>query len=162
MFCVSKINVIEDVALISFNKGATDINLLSEIFDLFAKAQINVDMISQTASQGKMVNLSFTVPGECLGKALELIAKFKDTHPSVKPLVRGGNSKIALYGEDMRRTYGVAAKAFRSIVNQDIEICMITTSETDISLLVANSDLENALDALSKEFEVESEPYTTL
>jgi aspartate kinase len=53
----------------------------------------------------------------------------------------------------MRGKPGVAAKVFRASASANSDIRMITTSETDISLLVVKVDVENTLTSIKKAFE---------
>jgi len=57
---VSKLTVTEDVALVTFNKLPADHKLIAGILDEFSKAEMNIDMISQTTSQGG--DISFCSP----------------------------------------------------------------------------------------------------
>ena len=52
----------------------------------------------------------------------------------------------------MVNSSGVAARVLSALAESSIEISMITTSELDISLLVHESDVDNALQALNKTF----------
>lgn len=152
---VSKLSLTEDVTMITFNKAPANLDFAAEIFELFAKEEINVDMISQIATTRSETALSFTVPGDSLGKVLEIIARFQSQHPSVKPLVSSENCKISLFGAEMPNLYGVAARALRALADAGEDVLMITTSEVDISVLIPNSGLGAALDSLKQAFGVE-------
>ena len=154
MHGVTKLSVMEDISLITFHKTPTDLLFMTEVFELFAARGINVDMISQTAAQGFFCSLSFTVPGHLVISTLEAVGKCAHAHPDIKPLVSSGNSKISLFGEEMRDLPGVAAKALRVLLQAGIDIRMITTSEVDISVLVSDVDLPAAVDALEMAFEL--------
>ncbi|MEM1483882.1 ACT domain-containing protein [Oscillospiraceae bacterium PP1C4] len=154
---VSKITVCEDVALVTFHKVSSDLKLIADIFSDFAKAQINIDMISQTAPQGHYIDISFTLQSEQLIKVLELVNKFRETHAKLKPMVSNGNCKIQLYGEEMCEMCGVAASAISAISETDVELTLITTSEVDISLLVTQPHCSEAVEALEKKFGVSAQ-----
>ena len=72
-------------------------------------------MISQTAPQSGAINTSFTAPAEDLPKLMELIGSFHRRHPEIQTLVSSGNVIISLYGDEMRHTPGVAAKAISTV-----------------------------------------------
>ena len=81
---VSKITVTDDVALLTFHNIPNDWKILSQIFTGLADAQVNLDMISQTAPQGHQIDLSFTLRAGQLVEVLGLINRFKETrrkHP---------------------------------------------------------------------------------
>lgn len=149
---VSKISVTEDVCLISFNNIPRDLSVTSQIMTEFAVQDINIDMISQSAPIGESANVSFTVQSEDLVRALSIIQRFREQHPSVRPIVSSGNCKVQLYGEEMRSMPGVAARAFSVVSSITNEIMLITTSEVDISILIAQHELSSVLEALKQHY----------
>ena len=77
-------------------------------------------------------------------------------HFFAEPLAKtGASDKVQLYGEEMRTRPGVAAQAFTLVSEQNADVRLITTSEVDISLLIADHDLPAVLEALQQHFEVE-------
>ena len=130
-------------------------DLLSEqIYEALADAGINIDMISQTTIMGDFVTLSFTLGAESLGEIMTLANSIREKHPTLKPIIKGGNAKIWLYGEDMANYVGVGAQAFSALQEKGIDVIMITTSEVDISILVDDESAEEALTALKQSFEL--------
>ena len=154
---VSKISVCDEIALVSFQRIPSDIATLASIFTRLANAKVNLDMISQTAPQGHLIGLSFTLRSEQLVEVLELINQFRETHPDIKPMVSNGNCKIQLYGEEMREMYGVAASAIEAISEIDAELTLNSTGEVEISLLVPKSSCDAAVKALEEKFSVKPE-----
>lgn len=155
MFGITRIDAIEEVALVSFNDIPLDIPLLADIFTGFSNADINIDMISQTAPVGERVSISFTCMESDMVKVLALSKELQAKYPKIRPMVSSGNTKIQLYGEEMRETPGVFAKLLESLVGLELEIRAITTSEVDISLLVPEARQEQALTAVRTGFRVE-------
>lgn len=151
---ISKISVTEEVALMTFNNIPRDLGLISNIMQDFSAKGINIDMISQSAPVGTQANVSFTVDSEDLVKALEVANRFREKNPSIRPLVSNGNCKIQLYGEEMRETPGVASNVFQIVSHISSEVMLITTSEVDISILIAQHDMNEVLTALQEAFSV--------
>ena len=145
---IERITVSESVALITLHKSPVDIHFIATVFSLIAEADINVDMISQTAPLGGEISISFTIHDEDLTKVLNLSAKLREAAQDVKMIVSNGNAKISLYGEKMRDLPGIAAQAFGRIASTNADVRLITTSEVDISILVTQSDLQTVLEAL--------------
>ena len=154
---VSKLTLSEDISVITFNHLSADPTGLAKILNQFAQAQINIDMISQTARNSGTISLSLTVFAQDLLKALSLCNRLKDTVPGLRPLVSSGNCKLQLYGDEMRTMHGVAAKAIDTIASSGAEIYLITTSEVDISVLVSRDKAFEAVTALEKAFQVSCE-----
>ena len=154
MYGVTRIDVCEDVTLISFNNIPLDTPLLSEIFTGFAREDIVIDMISQTAPVGDNVNISFSCMDSDMVKILRLSRELQAAYPGIKPLVTSGNCKLQLYGEEMRHTPGVFAKMLSALSGLTVELKQITTSEVDISLLVLASQREEIFAALKEAFQI--------
>lgn len=154
MYGVDKITVTEDVSLITFGKIPADLKLISSIFKTFSQADINIDMISQAAPRGDATGVSFTVNSEKLVRVLELVNRFREEQPAIKPLISDGNVKIQLFGAGMEHMPGVAARAIAALAAVEGEVMLITTSEVDISVLVPRAHFEDAIAALEREFSV--------
>lgn len=152
--CVTRISMEEDVNLVTFEKAPAGITFLSKLFSRVGEAGINIDMISQTTVMGDFVTLAFTVDSDSLGDVMKLANSIREKHPTLKPIIKSGNAKLWLYGEDMADYVGVAAQAFEALRQKGIDVIMTTTSEVDISLLVDDESAEDALKALKESFEV--------
>lgn len=148
----TSIELLEDITLITLQDCPADTATLAYLFKAIADEGIDVDMISQIATTKKTFELSFTVSGDDFGKVLDLAGKLRKENPSLKLNVSNGNSKISVSAQWMRNCPGTAAKVLDIVSKVTPDIMMITTSETDISVLVPQSDGDNTLAALEKEF----------
>ena len=61
-------------------------------------------------------------------------------------------AKVAIVGVGMKSHPGVAAKMFRTLADEKINIEMISTSEIKISCVVKESDCNRAVSKLHKAF----------
>ena len=69
-----------------------------------------------------------------------------------------GDSKVAklsLVGVGMRTHAGIASKMFKVLSDEKININTISTSEIKISVILEEANLDNAVKALHKAFELE-------
>lgn len=144
---VSRISSDENIMLVSFNDANP--GQFPAILNAMAEAGVVVDMISQTPSLGKEVRFSFTASTTYFNAALKALGSMEGKVKS-KPLISGGYSKLNLFGEEMVHQPGVAARAITCLFDSGIEICMVSTSELDISILVRSEDVDLALQALEK------------
>ena len=137
-----EITVYEDVTLITLQNIPADISFIAEVFERIAGMGVDVDMISLSPAQSERTPLSFTIKDEDLVKILSYTSKLDDG--SVKSIVSSGNNKISVNDETMENCPGVAAKVFALAAQAKTEIRLITTSESQISLLVTKSDFDSA------------------
>ena len=84
-----------------------------------------------------------------------MLGKIRGENPEVKPEILPGNCKVALYDANMVNTPGVAAKVFTLLAEAGIQVILVTTSEVDISLLVSEHDLPDALAIMREAYGVE-------
>ncbi len=143
-----EITIREDVTLISMHDSPADISTVADVFQKIADAGINVDMISQTPPNGQHSSLSFTVDGDDFGGILRVCAEMREKNPDLKISVSSGNCKISVYDAQMNEEPGYAAKVLAAAASVRSDIRMVTTSECDISILVVQADLENAVQAI--------------
>ncbi|MCD6169137.1 MAG: aspartate kinase [Candidatus Latescibacteria bacterium] len=127
----------------------------ARIFGSLAQANINVDMIIQNVSDSGTTDMSFTVPESELLQALGCIEKLR-TEMEFKDVVADNEiAKVSIVGLGMRSHSGVAARMFQALAEKGINIEMISTSEIKISCVVRRPEVEEAVKALHKAFELE-------
>ena len=152
MKLVDNIFVTEDVTLFSLCDSPADISHMAEIFKMIADAGIDVDMISQFPLSGSSSGFSFTVSDKDFIPVLSIASELRNRSPKTKISVSSGNSKITVSGEAMRGTPGVSAGIFKAAASVDADVRMITTSEIEIAMLIVNSDVDDVVEAIKKEF----------
>lgn len=115
-------------------------------------AHINVDVILQNASEKGFTDLTFTVPRGDYPESLKILERLVE-ELEAKDL-RGDDkiAKISVVGVGMRSHSGVANTMFKTLAEHDINIQMISTSEIKISVIIDESKLETAVQALHQAF----------
>ena len=134
----------KDEAQISIRRIADKPGIAAAIFGPLAEANINVDMIVQSVSaDGKTTDLTFTVPASDYERAADVLAKAKKDIGYDRVDGATDVAKVSVIGIGMRSHAGVAAKAFKALSDQRINIRAITTSEIKFSVLIeaAKTDL---------------------
>jgi aspartate kinase len=127
------------------------------IFTALADAVINVDTIIQNVSQHGVTDLSFTVPLPELRPALEAIAALEDRLAYRHVTADDQIGKVTLIGAGMKSEPGVAAKMFRTLADQDINIQMIDTSTIRITVVIDRREVDRAVRSLHEAFDLGSE-----
>jgi aspartate kinase len=123
-----------------------------------ADAHIEVDVIVQNVSHDGMTDLSFTVARADLPKALKILRDQVQPHIKCRDVTGEERiAKISIVGMGMRSHAGIAAKMFRTLAEEGINIQMISTSEIKITVVVEEKYAELAVRVLHKAFELEQE-----
>lgn len=141
---ITSVSYLEDVALVTINHIPNNTKNVAFILNEIASRGVTVDMICQTAPYKEKINLSFTVPQDCLAEVIAATTAFRSVSPEISTDLNGNNTKIILIGEDMRNTSGVAAELFDLFAEHDIPVKLITTGETEISCLLDIKDIDRA------------------
>jgi aspartate kinase len=127
------------------------------IFTALADAMINVDTIIQNVSEHGVTDLSFTVPLPELRPALESLAGLQERLAYRHVTADDQIGKVTLIGAGMKSEPGVAAKMFRTLAEQDINIQMIDTSTIRITVVIDRREVDRAVRSLHEAFDLGSE-----
>lgn len=123
-----------------------------KVFSLLANKHINVDVILQSIGRGGKKDISFTVTKNNLQEALNLLEAEKASLCYEEVTHREDISKVSIVGAGMTNNPGVAAKMFEALYEANINIHMISTSETKISVLINVNNAEKAVQVIHDKF----------
>jgi aspartate kinase len=128
--------------------------IAAAIFTPLADAGVNVDMIVQNISEDGRTDMTFSCPTNQVARAEKAMMDAKEKGEINFSEVKAdtGVCKISVVGIGMRSHAGVAAKMFKVLANEGINIQVITTSEIKISVLVERKYMELAVQALHDAF----------
>jgi aspartate kinase len=141
-----------DEAQITIEAMPSSISTMAALFDALAERGVYIDMISQESVGGDVVNVSLTVPDEQSVTALETIRALVPNLGANGVAVERDIAKVSVVGIGMRYHTGVAARAFRCLARENIDVQMVNTSEIKLSVLVARKYCDAAVRALHAEF----------
>jgi aspartate kinase len=131
----------------------------AKIFRVIAGAGINIDMIVQNISAATtgLTDISFTLPradGEAAMAALRAV----QSDVGFETLLYDDRiGKISLVGAGMRSHPGVSATFFSALAEAGVNIEMISTSEIRISVVVDQNDVDSAVTAAHKAFDLDAD-----
>jgi aspartate kinase len=150
------------VSGVAYDKGEARVHVVgvddkpgvaAELFEKIAEKNISVDMIVQNVTIGsERAAITFTLPKTDLARA----------KPWIEDVAKGLGAREVRYDEDvvkvsivglgMRSHAGIAAKMFRILANEGVNIQAIATSEIKVSCLIAAKYTELAVRALHDGF----------
>lgn len=160
----------EDAALeamavsgVAYDKGEARVHVVgiedrpgvaAELFERIAEKNISVDMIVQNVTAGAdgRAAITFTVAKTDLVRAKPWIETVTKNLGAREVRYDEDVAKVSVVGLGMRSHAGVAAKMFRILANEGINIQAISTSEIKVSCLVASKYTELAVRALHDGF----------
>ncbi|HWD10854.1 MAG TPA: aspartate kinase [Solirubrobacteraceae bacterium] len=130
----------------------------ARIFGAMAEANVNVDMIVQNepVSAGGQAEISFTVPRADLRTARAALEPLTG-EAFLEMTTHEAMGKVSIVGAGMRSHPGVAAKVFRVLAEEGVNIDMISTSPIKISCVIDLDRVELAVQALHGAFGLSGE-----
>ena len=114
------------------------------LFEPLAAANVNVDMIVQNTSHDGTTDISFTMPKADMAAAESIVGRVADEIGAAGVDHDADIAKVSLVGAGMKTSPGIAAKMFRTLADEGVNIEMISTSTIRISVVIAAADLERA------------------
>jgi aspartate kinase len=139
--------------------------IAAAIFGPLADAGVNVDMIVQNIGEkdyddhpGIVTDMTFSCPNDQVARAERAImdAKARGEIDFGELVTDRDVCKISVVGIGMRSHAGVAARMFKALRDENINIKVIATSEIKISVLIDRKYMELAVQALHDAFELET------
>jgi aspartate kinase len=130
----------------------------ARIFRAIADADINIDMIVQNVSAvatGR-TDISFTLPSTDGQAAMATLRRMQQEVGYESLLYDDKIGKISLVGAGMRSHPGVSATFFGALAGAGVNIGMISTSEIRISVVVDEQDVDLAVIATHKAFDLDA------
>jgi aspartate kinase len=130
----------------------------ARIFRAIASARINIDMIVQNISAATtgLTDISFTLPRADGEVGLAALRAIKPETGFENLLYDDRIGKVSVIGAGMKSHPGVSAAFFTALADAGVNIEMISTSEIRISVMVAEKDLDEAVAAAHKAFNLEA------
>lgn len=126
----------------------------AQVFRAVADADINIDMVLQNVSKvetGK-TDITFTLPTADGPRAVEMLTALQDDIGFSQVLYDDLIGKVSLVGAGMRSHPGVTAQFCEALATAGINIDLISTSEIRISVLVDDTQLDDAVRAIHTAF----------
>jgi aspartate kinase len=160
----------EDAALegvvvsgVAYDKGEARVHVVgvddkpgvaAELFERIAEKNISVDMIVQnvTTAVDPRASITFTLAKTDLARAKPWIEEVGKSLGAREVRYDEDVVKVSIVGLGMRSLAGIAAKMFRILANEGINIQAIATSEIKVSCLMAAKYTELAVRALHDGF----------
>ena len=152
---VSGIMYDKNQAKITLKEVPDQPGIAANIFEPIAAAGLSVDMIIQNISAEGYTDLSFTLAREELNETMIIMENVAKKIHAVNVSADSKIAKISIVGAGMRSHSGVAAKIFKSLSKEKINILMISTSEIKVSCIIEQKHTKLAVNALHKAFGLE-------
>lgn len=152
---IKAVTMIKNIALINISGAALSgtPGTAGRIFTALGKEDVNIIMISQASSE---FNVSLAVDGAQADKAIAALQKEFSEDLASNVTCNNDVCVLAVVGERMAGSPGVAGRLFTALGDRGINIRMISqgSSEANISFVVNKDDAQKAVKVLHDVFEL--------
>ncbi len=125
--------------------------IAASLFGQLAEENINVDLIVQNVSEENIATISLTVTENDKDLAKKVLQELNYKNFELDTEV----GKVSIIGAGMQTHPGIAAKMFKFLGDEGINIEMISTSPIRISCIIRKDKIKSAVKALHKGFELD-------
>lgn len=129
------------------------------LFRAVADAQINIDMIVQNVSAAAtgLTDISFTLPRGEGQTAMTALDRIKEAIGFHSLQYDDSVGKVSIVGAGMSSAPGISARFFEALSEAGVNIEMISTSEIRVSVVVAETQVQDAVNAAHAAFDLGSD-----
>jgi aspartate kinase len=129
----------------------------AKIFLPISDAGILVDMIIQNTRDGKLTDMTFTVPRTDYDRAMAILKKVAGEIGAEAVTGDRDIAKVSIVGVGMRNHPGIASTMFQILANEGINMMMVSTSEIKVSCIIAEKYTELAVRSLHDAFALDKD-----
>ena len=149
---ISGVALDKNVARVSVIGLKDEPGIAFKLFNVLAKANINVDVILQSIGRDGTKDITFTVARDEADAAVMAIHANKERITVQDITVNKKVNKISIVGAGMMSNPGVAARMFEALYNVGVNINMISTSEIRVTVIVDEGRADVAMNAVHDAF----------
>jgi aspartate kinase len=152
---VSGVAVDKDQASVAIMDVPDQPGIAGEIMQAVADNNIVIDMIMQAfhPTMG-LNNITFTVGASDLDQTISILEKLKTKLKAKEVVADPDIAKVSLIGAGMVGQPGVAAKLFKVLGQNGINIKMISSSEKKLTCVVGKTEADRAAQLIHEAFEL--------
>ncbi len=124
-----------------------------KLFNLMANHNINVDIILQSIGRDGTKDISFTIKEDDLEEAVNILESHRDGSLKCETIdTERAVAKVSIVGAGMMANSGIASKMFEALYDVGINIKMISTSEIRVTVLIDETQVDKAMNAVHDKF----------
>ena len=131
--------------------------IAAKIFLPISDAGILVDMIVQNTRDGKLTDMTFTVPRIDYDRAMVILKKVAGEIGAEAVTGDRDIAKVSIVGVGMRNHPGIASTMFQILAKEGINMMMVSTSEIKVSCIIAEKYTELAVRSLHDAFALDKD-----
>ena len=126
--------------------------IAAQVFEELAVKEISIRLIIQSASAENRARITFILDEEYTDSAVAVLSRWKNEQLASDVVVERDVAKISIVGSRLGSTPGLAARMFKVLAREGINIDCISSSEMKVACVIASRHLDRAVKAVHEEF----------
>ena len=131
--------------------------IAAKLFGALAERNVIVDIIIQNVSEDGFTDISFTCPKADFERITVIMEGVFRSLGAREYIVDDDVAMVSMVGTGMKTSPGVAARAFRILAENDINILAISTSPIRLSVVVRKDQVKRAVQCLHTGFGMDAD-----
>lgn len=144
-----------DMAMVMAKSVPDKPGMAAELFSHLGSGGFNIAMITESRRADNKADIAFALNEEDADKAIEHLKKLSTLKESEFEVKRR-MGMLTVYGKKLSRQAGIAGKVFSVLAQEAINLEMISTSFSSISVLIEASYLTPAKNLMLREFDLDA------
>lgn len=144
-----------EIAKLALRRVPDRPGIAAHIFEALAAHGINVRLIIQSISEDQHTDVSLIVDWEYFSRARKILEQICPELRAAGVIADKNVAKVSIVGSGISSTPGVAARMFKALAREKINIDLITTSEIRVACVIAEKHIERAVRAVHAEFQLD-------
>ncbi|MCH7781683.1 aspartate kinase [candidate division KSB1 bacterium] len=152
---VTGVTVDRNVAKIAIQKVPDTPGIAATIFSAISKTGINIRLIIQGISDGKYSDITMLSDKEDMESVVKVLERVCPKIKAGGVTFNDGMAEVSVIGSGIASSTGVAAKIFKTLSDNNINIDSISTSHIRIACVIDQQKVETAVKAIHRAFKLE-------
>lgn len=152
---VTGVTVDRNVAKIAIKKVPDTPGVAATIFSAISKTGLNIKLIIQGISDGNFSDITMLSDKEDMESVVKVLERICPKIKAGGVTFNDGMAEVSIIGSGIANSTGVAAKIFKTLSDNNINIDSISTSHIRIACVIDQQKVETAVKAIHKAFKLE-------
>ncbi len=153
---VRALTVDEGIAKVVLERVLDKPGIAAKIFKKLADYQISLDMIVQSMHKDGRNDVAFTVAKDDLQDTLNAMNEIKDEVEAKAVHYDDTIAKVSIVGVNILGSPEIIYGMFNTIASEDVNIDMISSSNSRVSCIISKSKIGKVADALAERFKLKA------
>lgn len=152
---VTGVTVDRNVAKIAIQKVPDTPGVAATIFSAISKTGINIRLIIQGISDGNFSDITMLSDKEDMESVVKVLERICPKIKAGGVTFKDGMAEVSVVGSGIGNSTGVAARFFKTLSDNNINIDSISTSHIRIACVIDQQKVKTAVEAIHRTFKLE-------